>query len=234
MNKDKLPVGYYPLICASFCLITLLSNIISAKMISVPFLQLNIPAGLLTYPLTFLLSDLITETQGAKKAKEMIYIGLGVNLLAFILIKFFLFLTSIVPDNQVPFKDILQLSGFRIFSSLTAYLFAQIIGIQIYTLIKTFTGPRLLWLRSNGSACVSQLADSIVIDLLYFYWGLGMSFTSVVPIIIFSFGYKTFFNISTTPLFYFAIYLLKNRNIKQARENPAIGEALANSSLSLK
>ncbi|CAF23591.1 queuosine precursor transporter [Candidatus Protochlamydia amoebophila] len=200
---------YYSPICAVFCLVTVLSNILSAKMVFLPLFQLNIPAGLLTYPLTFLLSDLITELLGAKKAKEMIYTGLGINILSFGLIEVVLLLPTSIGNDQGAFKEILGLSGLRIFSSLTAYLIAQIIGIQVYALIKKFTGSRFLWLRSNGAACISQLLDSIVIDMLYFYWGLGMPISYILPIIFFSFAYKTFFNFSTTPVFYFIVYLFK-------------------------
>ena len=59
----------YQIILAAFCVVVVVSNIVSAKLISLPFVELCIPAGLITYPLTFLLSDLVTEVYGAEKAK---------------------------------------------------------------------------------------------------------------------------------------------------------------------
>ena len=57
----------YHSICASFCVIVVMSNIVSAKMITLPYIDLSIPVGLVFYPLTFFLSDFVTEVYGAKK-----------------------------------------------------------------------------------------------------------------------------------------------------------------------
>lgn len=67
----------YQILSAAFCVIAVISNIISAKMVPLPFTSdLYIPAGLFIYPLTFLLSNLVIEFYGAKQAKLMIYTAL--------------------------------------------------------------------------------------------------------------------------------------------------------------
>ncbi len=132
-------------------------------------MSISIPAGLITYPLTFFLSDLVTEIFGAKQAKLMVYIALGMNLLSFGIIQIALFLPTSIEEEQTAFQAILGLGGLRIFSSLIAYIFTQIIDIQIYSLIKSRTGLRFLWLRNNGSACVSQIVDTVIIDMTYLY-----------------------------------------------------------------
>ena len=125
----------YHAICAVFCVIVVFSNIISAKMVVLPYLNFSIPAGLITYPLTFLLSDLVTEIYGVKKAKLMIYIALGMNLLSFGIIELSLWLPTETFESQNAFREVLGLSGLRIISSLTAYVIAQIVDIQLYALI---------------------------------------------------------------------------------------------------
>ena len=72
LRQEKL----YQAISAAFCVIVVLSNIIFAKMVALPYLNFSIPAGLVIYPLTFLLSDLVTEIFGVKKTKLMVYIAL--------------------------------------------------------------------------------------------------------------------------------------------------------------
>jgi uncharacterized integral membrane protein (TIGR00697 family) len=186
-----------------------LSNILSAKMIALPFLPLTIPAGLITYPLTFFLSDLVTEIFGAKRARLMVYIALMMNLFSFGIIQLGLFLPATTTEGQQAFQIILGLSGLRIFSSLISYITSQIIDIQLYAAIKRWTGPKFLWLRNNGSTCFSQLVDTVMIDIIFLWWGLGMSWNEVVPIMIFSYLYKAFFSIASTPLFYLSVFMMR-------------------------
>ena len=119
IKSNTLPF-LYQAISASFCVIVVVSNILSAKMVSLPFVDLCIPAGLVTYPLTFLLSDLVTEIFGARRAKWMVYISLGANLLSFGMIQAGLSLPTASQEGQAAFQAVLGLSGLRIFSSLAS------------------------------------------------------------------------------------------------------------------
>ncbi len=200
----------YQIISASFCVIVVISNIISAKMVYIPFVEsFAIPAGLITYPLTFLLSDLTTEIFGEKKAKLMIYIAFALNILSFGIIYVALQLPAISEQEQIAFQAVLGLSGLRIFSSLVAFVTAQVVDIQLYALIKRWTGPQHLWLRNNGSTLTSQLVDTLMIDIIYLYWGLGMTFDQVLPIMGFSYCYKAFFSVFNTPIFYLLVSTTK-------------------------
>lgn len=176
-----------------------------------PWLHLSIPAGLITYPLTFLLTDLVTEVFGAKKARLMIYIALGMNLLSLGMIQLSLSLPTREAAEQTAFEAVLGLSGIRILSSLISYAIAQLVDVQLYALIKRWTGPKWLWLRNNGSTCASQLVDTILIDLLFLWWGLGMSMAEVFPIMMFSYLYKAFFSFACTPLFYLLVFLTRDQ-----------------------
>lgn len=211
MIKSRMFQGIYQMISASFCVIVVTSNILSAKMITLPFFALSIPAGLITYPLTFLLSDLVTEIFGAKRAKLMVYIALAMSLLSFGMIQIALLLPESGFDEQKAFQAVLGLSGLRIFSSLISYLTSQLVDIQLYAAIKKWTGPKFLWLRNNGSTCVSQIVDTVMIDLIFLWWGLGMTMTEVAPIMLFSYAYKAFSSVACTPIFYFLVFLIRGR-----------------------
>lgn len=208
IKMRRLPVLYQTL-CASFCVIVVISNILSAKMISLPWFALDIPAGLVTYPLTFLLSDLVTEIFGARKAKLMVYIALAMSLLSFGMIQIGLLLPS--NDDQSAFQAVLGLSGLRIFSSLVSYVTSQLVDIQLYAAIKRWTGPKFLWVRNNGSTCISQIVDTVMIDIIFLWWGLGMTMSEVAPIMIFSYAYKAFFSIACTPLFYLLVFFIRGK-----------------------
>jgi uncharacterized integral membrane protein (TIGR00697 family) len=220
MIKSRMLQAIYQMISASFCVIVVISNILSAKMITLPFFALSIPAGLITYPLTFLLSDLVTEIFGAKRAKLMVYIALAMTLLSFGMMQIALLLPESGCDEQKAFQAVLGLSGLRIFSSLISYLTSQLVDIQLYAAIKKWTGPKFVWLRNNGSTCVSQIVDTVMIDLIFLWWGLGMTITEVAPIMLFSYAYKAFFSVACTPIFYFLVFLIRGRSQSVKRVFP--------------
>ena len=183
-------------------------------MIKLPFFQdFSIPAGLITYPLTFFISDLVTEVYGAKKAKEMVYLAFGMSVFAYLIIKIALILPSPTLENQNHFEEILGLNGVILMASLTAYIFSQMLDIQIYSLIKKWTGQNYLWIRNNGSTLIAQLVDTTIVNLIYLKGGAGMDMAQVLPIMAFSYTYKCSFSIAFTPLFYFLIFLFKNKNL---------------------
>lgn len=212
MNKNTVDSNsLYQIICALFCVIVVISNIISAKMISIPlFDNLAVPAGLIVYPLTFLLSDLTTEIFGAGKAKQMIYISLGTAILSFGIIQISLMLPAIDEENQVVFQKVLGINGVLIFSSLIGYLTAQIIDVKLYAQIKKWTDGRWLWLRNNASTLISQMVDTFAVNIIFLYWGLEMEFDIVVRIMLFSYCYKALFSIVNTPLFYLLVFAAKD------------------------
>ncbi len=212
MEKSRTLRTLYHSISAAFCVIVVISNIISAKMVKMPFLQdFSIPAGLITYPLTFLLNNFVTEIYGAKKAKLMVYIALGMNVLSFGLIQIALILPAHSIAEQIAFSAVMGLSGLRIFASLIAYITAQIADVQLYALIKRWTGLHWLWMRNNGSTWVSQLIDTVLIDVIFLYWGLGMEIAQVLPIMLFSYAYKALFSLANTPFLYLGVFLVRRR-----------------------
>lgn len=201
----------YSLLTIVFCIIVTLANLLSAKM--VPLGGLLLPVGLFFYPLTFLISDLVTEIYGAQKAKQIVYTTLAMQLIAFGMVQLALFLPAQSEEIERSFQAIFGLSSLRIFSSLSAYCVSQFIGIQLYALIRRWTGSQFLWLRANGSAGISQIIDTLLLDLLYLYGGLGIAFFDVFRIMLFTLGYKLLFSLALTPLFYFSVFLIRNQRL---------------------
>lgn len=219
MEEKKHHDVLFPIICAAFCVVVVISNIISSKFIMLPFfVDFAIPAGLITYPLTFLLSDLATELYGSKKAKHMVYTALGMTVLGYVIIKIALILPSANNEQQQAFDAVLGLNGLIITASLTAFAIAQVMDIQIYASIRKLTGDKYLWLRNNGSTLPSQIADTIAVNLIHLWYGLGMELGVVISIMIFSYSYKAIFSIMYTPLFYLCVWLAKRKNNNNTAE----------------
>ena len=209
IQNDSKSQILYQILNAAFCVIVVISNIISAKFFDLPFVEFSIPAGLITYPLTFLISDLVTEIYGATKAKLMVYTAFAMSILGYLIIQLALQLPSRDIENQFLFQSVLGLNGLIISASLIAYLLSQILDIYLYARIKRRTGDRLLWLRNNGSTLASQIVDTLTVNIIHLYCGLGIEFSIVIKIMAFSYAYKAFFSIMNTPLFYLGVFLAK-------------------------
>jgi uncharacterized integral membrane protein (TIGR00697 family) len=208
--------GLFQIICVSFCIITVISNILSAKMVLLPIFPLAIPAGLITYPLGLMLCGLVTELFGASQARQMVFLALAMNLLSLLLIQIALCLPASGQADEQAFQSVMGLSGLRILASLVAFLASQLTEIKTYAIIKQTTGLRLLWLRNNGSALAAQLVDTLMIDLIALWWGLRMPFNEVAIIMMLSFTYKTCFSLICTPLYYFLVYGAKKLSTQEA------------------
>lgn len=215
MKQTQFSEALYQGLTASFCVIVVVSNILSAKMVPLPLLGLVVPAGLITYPLTFMLSDLVTELYGAKKAKLMVYVALAMSLLSLALIQLGVMLPSNDMAAELAFSTVMGLSSLRIVASLASYFASQLIAIKLYAAIKQWSGPQMLWLRNNGATGIAQMADTIMVDLIVLWWGLGMPIGDVLPIMLFSYLYKAGFSVAGTPFFYLFVFLAKTRIIKE-------------------
>ncbi|MBL4706332.1 MAG: queuosine precursor transporter [Flavobacteriales bacterium] len=151
-----------------------------------PTIPFNLAVGVLPYPITFLCTDLISELFGRKKANLVVWIGLMLNLWVLLI----LWLGGILdaPDNltdtgQIPlvldefgkapagyaFYEIRHLTFVSVIASMVAYLFAQLVDVQIFHWIKKKTKGKKLWLRNNISTLMSQMIDSIAVILITFY-----------------------------------------------------------------
>lgn len=217
--KQPAILTQHQILSTTFCILVVLSNIVSAKLVKVPFTSdFYIPAGLLIYPLTFLITDLVTELYGAVQARQMVYLSLGMSLVALLIITFVMLLPYAYEEDRQAFQKVMGLSGLRILSSLAAYFISQILAIQMYAQINAWTKGKFLWLRSGVSTYLSQMIDTIVIDLLYLYCGLGMELPQVFFVMLFSFSYKFIFTLVNIPLFYAFLFWAKQRILNNFKE----------------
>ncbi|MSQ83935.1 MAG: VUT family protein [Myxococcales bacterium] len=126
--------------------------------------------GMLSFPVTFLLTDLINEYFGAKAARRTTYLGLACALLAFGLI-FLARQLPVAPQSPLPqpvFEQVFAMSNRLYVASLTAYLIGQLCDIALFGLFKRLTNGKLVWLRATGSTVVSQLFDSLAVTFILF------------------------------------------------------------------
>lgn len=142
----------------------------------------NLTAGVLLWPVVFIMTDIINEYYGTKGVKFLSYLTAGLISYAFILFAIAIRLVPAVwwpgskaaagvQDMQVAFGAVFGQGLWIIIGSLVAFLLGQVLDVLVFHRIKAITGEKYIWLRSTGSTLVSQFIDSFVVLGIAFYVG---------------------------------------------------------------
>jgi uncharacterized integral membrane protein (TIGR00697 family) len=172
----------------------------------------ELSVGILPYPITFLITDLISEIYGKKKANQVVIAGIFASFFSMGI----LWMANVVPAlsnspvDDATFQTVFALSPVAVLASMMAYLGAQFVDIRLYHFWKKLTEGRMLWLRNNFSTFSSQFIDTFsVISLLSLFgvlewdlfWGLVLS----------GFLFKVFIAALDTPLLYLFVFLFRKK-----------------------
>ena len=188
-------------------------NLIANKFVTVDFgfKVFIVSAGILPYPLTFLVTDLISELYGQKKANLVVFSGFVASM--FVLL--FLWLGgqfNAIPDslvNDETYNSVFRNAWRLIAASMIAYLFAQFVDVRIFHFWKRLTNGKHLWLRNNGSTIASQLVDTTLVICILF---IGVWNTDqIISAIIDGWIFKMLMALIDTPIIYGVIHLLKGK-----------------------
>ena len=133
-------------------------------------------AGILAFPLTFVMTDIVNEYFGKPLVKLFTWIAIAVNLLLQPVIRAAIAVPAISftpgisdADMQRGFEIALGQTTSIVVASLCAFALAQWLDVQVFTWLRRNTGGRFLWLRAQGSTVVSQLIDTLIVIYLAFY-----------------------------------------------------------------
>lgn len=170
----------------------------------------EISVGILPYPITFLITDLISEIYGKKKANQVVTAGIFASFfsLLIILAADYVPATAWSPVNDVLFSKVFGATGVAVFASMVAYLLAQYIDIYIYHFWKKLTKGKHLWLRNNFSTFCSQLVDTASVLLLLCAFG-KIEWNLFGGLLLGGFLFKVLIAALDTPFLYLFVYLLR-------------------------
>jgi uncharacterized integral membrane protein (TIGR00697 family) len=219
-SKTNLAHKIYLYLAALFITSLVVSNLIFQKFfywypfdISIGGIRLfELSVGILPYPVTFLVTDLISEIYGKKRATQVVIAGIFASFfsLLIILISDSVPALSSSPLDNKTFSKVFSLSGLAVLASMLAYLFAQFIDIKIYHFWKNLTKGKMLWLRNNFSTFSSQIIDTLtVISLLCLFQVLNWD--SFWGLVISGIVFKIVIAFLDTPLLYFFVYLFRKK-----------------------
>jgi uncharacterized integral membrane protein (TIGR00697 family) len=210
---NSLSVKIYLTLSCIFCAIYVSGNLIVQKFIYLNLassLTLQVSVGVLFYPLTFIITDLITEFFGKKFASYTVLVGLVCDILILSLI----FLSDCLPattwspvDNET-FTKVFSVYGISSIASLSACYISQTADIMIFSHIKKLTGKRIIWLRCNVSTIIAQLVDTFTVVGLLCIFGL-IPVNQFFEVTFSSYLYKLLAAIFlSTPFFYLGYYII--------------------------
>lgn len=201
----------YLLLAAIFIGALVVTNLIANKFLTVDlgFRVFVLSAGALPYPLTFLVTDLLSEIYGQRRTNRVVWAGFLVS--GFVLAV--LWLASLFPAipespvNDAVYNQVFKNAWRVIGASMTAYLFAQLIDVKLFHFWRDKTKGKHLWLRNNASTILSQFVDSVLVVLVLF---VGVQSTDwMIGTILDLWMFKTLIALLDTPFFYAGTWALQ-------------------------
>lgn len=219
-KDEKLARQIYLYLATLFITSLVVSNLIFQKffywylfekpIFGVSLFELSV--GILPYPITFLITDLISEIYGRKKANQVVVAGVFASFFSITILLVAQEVPAIPssPINDKVFAQVFSLSPLAVLASMIAYLFAQLVDIRIYHFWKNLTKGKYLWFRNNLSTFLSQFLDTFTVILLLCAFQI-LPWNLFFGLVLSGFIFKVLVALIDTPLLYFFVYLLKKR-----------------------
>ena len=230
MNRDPSPSDRaeltFAFCTALFVVVLVLTNVIGTKLFHLfpgggpSFLFDGRPwvltSGIITYPLTFLLTDIVSEIWGHRRANFMVLCGFGMSLLMLAVLQLAIALPPAtiwaLPDAgfesgsemQNAFAATFSNPAILLLASMLAYLVAQLLDVRLYRFWWRVTGGRHMWLRNNGSTLISQLVDTTIVNGVFLRFGLHMEWHAIGEVIVAAYLCKGVMALMDTPVIYVA------------------------------
>jgi len=194
------------MIVAIFITSLITANIISVKLIKV--LGMVLPAGIIIFPISYIIGDVLTEVYGYAQARKVIWLGFFCNLILVIA----LWIGKVIPpapfwEGQAAYERILGYAPRLLAASFLAYLVGEFLNAYVLAKMKIATKGRWLWTRTIGSTLVGQGLDSLVFITLAF---IGTIPPKTLALAIFTqWIVKSAYEAAATPLTYISVNFLK-------------------------
>lgn len=197
---------------------------LSMTIFGVEDLGFSLTAGVLLWPVVFIMTDIINEYFGKKGVRFLSWLAVGLILYAF----FMAYLAiqtppndwwqsisgvrddpnASMPDMNLAFARIFGQGLWIIAGSIIAFLIGQMIDVIIFQKIRRITGEGKVWLRATGSTLISQFIDSFIVLIIAFYIGADWDLVRVLAIGLVNYIYKFSMAILLTPAIYGGHFLI--------------------------
>ena len=202
----------YVILCSIFCTIIVTGNLIFQKFVTITIFSnvMELSVGVLLFPITFLISDLVTEFYGKEGGRLMIKIAVLCSLMVFglVMIADYCSATEWSAVDDKVFHSVFNVYGVGAVASIIANYCGQWIDIYIYAYLKKMTRGSHLWFRNNVSTIVGQGVDSFIVLFILSYFEIIPS-SQFLIIFLSSFSFKVLAAILDTPFCYLGCCLIR-------------------------
>ena len=160
----------YVYLACVFVACLLLGDVVGGKTIATPLGAISV--GIIPFPVTFLLTDIVNDFYGRRGASFLTMVGFFMAALAWVILQVSTWLT---PDpstyfTQPEFAKIFGGSAQLFVASIIAYMCGQFLDIYVFQFWKALTRSKHLWLRATGSTVLSQIIDTVTINVIFWSW----------------------------------------------------------------
>ncbi len=211
---------YYDFVMAAFVAILLLSNVIGAakpaaimydgKVAMLFGQEMIFGAGILFFPLGYVIGDVLTEVYGFARARRVIWTGFA----ALLFMAFMSWVVVLLPaapgwQGQAAYEQVFGQVWRIVFASIAAFWAGEFVNSYVMARMKLWTKGKYLWTRTIGSTFVGQGVDSLLFYPLAFYgvW----SNTQLISVMIVNWALKVLWEAALTPVTYVVVGYLKRR-----------------------
>lgn len=208
------PLRHYDMVMAAFVAILLLSNLIGASKPAVVELPGIGPwtfgAGVLFFPVSYIIGDILTEVYGYARARRVIWTGFA----ALIFMAFMAWVVVALPPapgwpGQAAYESVFGNSWRIVLASMVAFWAGEFANSFVMARMKLWTRGKYLWTRTIGSTAVGQGLDSLIFYPLAFYGLAGWPIEQLWQVVVSQFVIKVAWEALLTPVTYVVINRLK-------------------------
>lgn len=173
----------------------------------------DMTAGVILWPIVFILTDIINEYFGKKGVQRLSWIAAILLVYSFIAVRVAMWLegadfwigsgkSSGLTDMSQAFNAVFGQGLMIILGSLVAFLIGQLVDAYIFKKLKDRTGDKFIWLRATGSTAISQFIDSYVVLVIAFYLGGNYDLLWVIQVGTLNYIYKLGMAVVLLPVLY--------------------------------
>jgi uncharacterized integral membrane protein (TIGR00697 family) len=207
---------YFDVVMAAFVVILLLSNVLGAGKVA----EVDLPivglwpfgAGILFFPLGYVIGDILTEVYGYARARRCIWVGTA----ALLFMAFMAWVVVALPPapgwtGQAAYEQVFGQVPRIVMASIVAFWAGEFVNSIVLARMKVWTAGKHLWARTIGSTVAGQGVDSLIFYPLAFWGAAGWSNDLVITVLLTQWALKVAWEVILTPVTYAVVGALKRR-----------------------
>lgn len=189
----------------------IVAELISAKLVYMGSYLAPMIAGIVPWPVVFLLTDVMNEYFGKQAVRRLSWITTGLIAFCFLIVYIAVQLPT-AEGSWLSDKEFAKAFGGSLWimvGSICAFIVSQLLDVQLFHFFSKLTKGKMIWLRSTGSTVVSQLVDSFIVALIGLYLSGAYPLKMVLILAITGYLTKLVIAVCLTPLIYLMHYLAR-------------------------